>query len=153
LYDGGQILGLIDGQLEVMTPALLGKMIGERLVRKSVRNVGTVEAPVYEREFRPVEVSELNLRKLLVDENYGLIGLLPILREEDRLPRETPLPEAAAEEPKQTSAFPKTQAEMRRGEETAARLARMSSNEQNRLERERGAEVVARHRARQNPAA
>jgi hypothetical protein len=85
--EGGRVLGLVDGELGVMNTAVLAKVISENLVRKGIRNVGTVEQPVYEREYRGVEVGEIVLRMLLTDERYGLLGLLPVVRMEDLAPR------------------------------------------------------------------
>ena len=149
----GQIVGLIDGELDVMNAAALGKVIRENLVRKGIRNAGTVETPIWEREFRGVEVGEVVLRMLLVDERYGLLGLLPVLHEEDLMPR---LPEAAvAEAPPPATPTPTVmnEAEAEASRRVSERWARLGSAEQNRLERERGAEVVARAQARQNPTA
>jgi hypothetical protein len=126
-------------------------MIGEQLVRKGVRNVGTVEAPIYEREFRPVVVGEAVLRMLLQgDEDYSLAKFLPPLTAADVEPRETQLPvtEPAPEAPTPTVMNPE---ELAAGKRTAARWAELGSAEKTRQEAQRGAEVSARHRLRGQP--
>jgi hypothetical protein len=93
-FEGRTVL-LVDGELRIVTPALLAEAIRSNLVRKSLRNVGTVEAPKWERAYVPVEAGEGALRMLLQDEKHGLIGRLPLVRMEDMTPRE-PQVEAAA---------------------------------------------------------
>jgi hypothetical protein len=148
LYDvDGQVIGLAAGKLDIVTPAILGKMIGENLVRKSVRNTGTIEQPVFEREYRPVAVSEANIRRLLTDKEYGLAGLLPRLEAADVTPRGAEPP--AVETPPEPEA-PATinPAEIEAGKRTAAKWAELGSAEQTKIEREQGARVAAKHKAR-----
>jgi hypothetical protein len=91
-HDGRTVL-LVDGELQIVTPALLAKAIRSTLVRKSLRNAGTVEAPKWERAYVPVEVGEGALRMLLQDEKHGLPGRVPPVMME--APRQATVEEAA----------------------------------------------------------
>jgi hypothetical protein len=143
----GRVLGLIDGELGIVNTAVLAKVINENLVKKGVRNVGTVEQPVFEREYRPVEVGEVVLRMLLTDDQYGLLKLLPVLRMEDLAPR-APAPPVAEAAPEPEPPLVMNPEELAAGQRAAAKWAKLGSAEQNQLERQRGAEMVARHKAR-----
>jgi hypothetical protein len=91
----GRIVMLVGEELHVVTPAILAGAIPSNLVRKSLRNVGTVEAPKWERAFAPVEVGEAALRMLLQNEKYGLPGRLSLLEAADVVSREPQVEEAA----------------------------------------------------------
>jgi hypothetical protein len=150
----GRIVELAEGELRVTNTATLAEAIRTNLVRKGLRNIGTAETPVFELEYRGVQVSEANLRKLLSDENekYGLLRLLPLLRMEDVTPRGSAPP--AVEPPPEPKAPPTIDpAEIAAGKRASARYSEMGSTEKTRQERERGAEVSARHARRQGTAA
>jgi hypothetical protein len=134
----GRIVVLVDEELQIVTPAILAEAIRSNLVRKGLRNVGTVEAPRWEREFKPVEVNEMVLRLLLQDERHGLIGRLPVVRIEDAMPREPQVETAEAAAP----GLPDDHPEMVAGRRAAAKHADVG-NERRRQEFEAGKRRLA----------
>jgi hypothetical protein len=143
----GRVLGLIDGKLEIVTSGVLAKIINENLARKGIRNVGTVEVPVFEREFKRVEVGEIVLRALLTDDQNGLLKVVPRLTEADVTPRGS-APPAVEAPPEPYIPATANMAEIEAGRRLAARFSAGATDERTRLELEQGARLVERERAR-----
>jgi len=79
LFDvDGRAMLLAKGALHPVNAEILRELIQANLVTEGLRNVGTVEAPIYELEYRPIEPAENVVRTMLTSEKHGLIGRLPV---------------------------------------------------------------------------
>jgi hypothetical protein len=137
----GRVMLLVEGELAIVTTALLANTIRANLVRKGLRNVGTVEKPVWERAYAPVEVGEVALRLLLQDAKFGLLGKLPVLRPEDLAPQ-VEAGAAVVEEARAPQVMtPETEVEIAAGQRASARHAAVRLHE----EIEAGQRAAARY--------
>jgi hypothetical protein len=137
----GQPVLVIDGALQVVNSRMLAWILDAYFVTVHVvQRGGRLEV-----EYRGVVVNEMVIGHMLREEESkrgGLLGHLP------RLVIERPQVMASEEKPQAaTSNLPEVQVELAAG---AAQLARHGNTaERTRLEGQRGAEVSARHAARQ----
>jgi hypothetical protein len=89
LYNqNGALVWLTGGKLVPVSGAVLGEIIRTFVVTKGVRNVGTSDAPVYERRFVPFETSEMTTRILI--QRDALLGRVPKIDSANAGPAELP---------------------------------------------------------------
>jgi hypothetical protein len=141
--EGGGLQVFLDDGVHVLNAERLHRVIRENCVTKHlVTRGGKLEI-----EFRPVLASAMTLQDMLRKEGNegGLRGRVPgVIVEAPRQQSQVAGPEPP---PVETSSFPKTQIEMARGREVSQKYA--ATAERTRLEQQRGAELVARARARE----
>jgi hypothetical protein len=75
--DAGRVVLLARGALHPVNAEILHELIQANCVSKTLRIAETTEAPVWEREYRPVDANSMVVRTMLTSEKHGLIGRLP----------------------------------------------------------------------------
>jgi hypothetical protein len=142
-HQGGLVL-VASGELRPVNSELLRWIVEATFVTKHV--VRKLPGLGHEVELRPVNPNEMSIRAMLTKEprEGGLISRLPVLNVETQ---GFAAPAAPVEKEIASSPLPEVQAELLAGARTSARYA--NAAERTRLEAQRGAEVSARHAARQ----
>jgi hypothetical protein len=87
----GRIMLLAKSALYPVNAEILHTLIQANLVIKGLRIVGSAEAPIHEKEYRPVAASDIVVRTMLTApvEKGGLAGRLPVAALEEVAPQET----------------------------------------------------------------
>jgi hypothetical protein len=133
----GQVIWITDGKRVPINRDAVTALCRRFIVTAHPVNRGTEAEPDWAVDYRPFAPDELTIRNLI----------------RESLPKRAPAvrPEAAPPPPEAVEVRvhdPQTELEMAAGRRTSARWAALGSAERTQQERERGAEVIARHRAR-----